>query len=219
MRDGRAQALSCSIRILRQDRTVTVNRRISLSLCIAAIACGCISTSGATEMAKQFPRGAQEPSAPHPGSIAFKYSWNQSTEIKDASKYAEDFIFRCADSNGERTDRAHAAWCIPLVEVETVSVDENGRPVAPKEADSVSISEYGPGHTFIEHTQSVPHLKRQRELDRQQRTPPPEDAMPAPSPQSSTPHQSNYTVADYQQPLTDVQLSWWARVKTWLGLA
>jgi hypothetical protein len=129
-------------------------------------------------MAKQFPRGAQEPSAPHPGSIAFKYSWNQSTEIKDASKYPEDFIFRCADANGERTDRAHAAWCIPLVEVETVSVDENGRPVALKEADSVSISEYGPEHTFIEHTQSVPHLKRQRELDRQQRTPPPEDAMP-----------------------------------------
>jgi len=170
-------------------------------------------------MAKQFPHGAQEPSAPHPGSIAFKYSWNQSTEIKDASKYPEDFIFRCADANGERTDRARAAWCIPLVEVETVSVDENGKPVAPKEADSVSISEYGPGHTFIQHTQSVPHLKRQRELDRQQRTPPPEDAKPPSSPQSFEPHRSNDKLADYQQPLTDVQLSWWTRVKAWLGLA
>src|SRR5476649_174328 len=188
MLDGRAQALSCSIRILRQDCPVMVIRRISLSLCIAAIACGCISTSGATDMAKQFPHGAQEPSAPHPGSIAFKYSWNQGTEIKDASKYPEDFIFRCADANGKRTDRAHAAWCIALVEVETVSVDENGKPVAPKEAYSVSISEYGPGHTFIQHTQSVPHLKRQRELDGQQRTPPPEDAKPPSSPQSFEPH-------------------------------
>src|SRR5471032_2437603 len=214
MRDGRAQALSCSIRILRQDCPVMVIRRISLSLCIAAIACGCISTSGAKDMAKQFPHGAQEPSAPHPGSIAFKYSWNQSTEIKDASKYPEDFIFRCADANGERTDRARAAWCIPLVEVETVSVDENGKPVAPKEADSVSISKYVPGHT-----QSVPHLKRQRELDRQQRTPPPEDAKPPSSPQSFEPHRSNDKLADYQQPLTDVQLSWWTRVKAWLGLA
>jgi hypothetical protein len=196
-----------------------VIRRISLSLCIAAIACGCISTSGAKDMAKQFPHGAQEPSAPHPGSIAFKYSWNQSTEIKDASKYPEDFIFRCADANGERTDRARAAWCIPLVEVETVSVDENGKPVAPKEADSVSISEYGPGHTFIQHTQSVPHLKRQRELDRQERTPPPEEAKSPSSPQSFTPHRSNYPLADFQQPLTDVQLSWWTRVKAWLGLA
>ena len=73
-------------------------------------------------MAKQFPQGAQEPSAPHPGSIAFKYAWNKSTKIKDASKYPEDFIFRCADAEGEPTDRAHAVWCIPLVEVETVSV-------------------------------------------------------------------------------------------------
>lgn len=170
-------------------------------------------------MAKQFPQGAQEPSAPHPGSIAFKYAWNKSTKIKDASKYPEDFIFRCADARGEPTDRAHAAWCVPLVEVETVSVDENGNPVAPSDADSVSISEYGPGHTFIEHTQSVPHLKRRRELDRQQRSPPLEDAKPPSSPQSFAPHRPNYTFADYQQPLTDVQLSWWARVKAWLGRA
>jgi hypothetical protein len=163
--------------------------RILLSVSIAATACGGISTSGATEMAKQFPRGAQEPAAPHPGSIAFKCAWNQSTEIKDASKYPEDFVFRCADANGKRTARAHAAWCIPLVEVETVSVDENGKPVAPKEADSVSISEYGPGHAFIQHTQSVPHLKRQREMDRQRQSPSQED-ITSQRPQSFKPNRS-----------------------------
>ncbi len=170
-------------------------------------------------MANPFPKGAQEPSAPHPGSIAFKYAWNQSTKIKDASQYPEDFIFRCADLNGKPTDRAHAAWCVPLVEVKTVSVDENGNPVAPKDADSVSISEYGPGHTFIEHTQSVPHLKRQRELDRQQRTPLQPDTEPPSSPQVSTPHWSDDSLADYQQPSTDLQASWWSRVKAWLRLA
>jgi hypothetical protein len=193
-----------------------VDRRISLSLCIAAITCGCISTSGATDMAKQFPKGAQEPSAPHPGSIAFKYAWNQSTENKDASKYPEDFIFRCADANGKRTDRAHAAWCIPLVEVETVSVDENGKPVVPKDADSVSISEYGPGHTFIEHTQSVPHLKRKRELERQRQSTPSDDTTPQP-PQSFKPNQSDYTLSDYREPAWQGRLSWWARLKAWIG--
>lgn len=170
-------------------------------------------------MAKQFPHGAQEPSAPHPGSIAFKYVWNQSTEIKDASKYPEDFIFRCVDANGKRADRAHAAWCVPLVEVETVSVDENGNPVAPREADSVSISEYGPGHTFIQHTQSVPHLKYQRELDRQQRIPPQEDATPPTSRQSFAPDRPNSPFADDQTPSTDMRSNWWTRVKAWLGLA
>lgn len=195
-----------------------VYRRISLGLCVAAVACGCISTSGATNMTKQFPQGAQEPSTPHPGSIAFKYAWNQSTEIKDASKYPDDFIFRCADANGKRTDRTHAAWCIPLIEVETVSVDENGNPVAPREADSVSISEYGPGHTFIQHTQSAPHLKLQREVDRQQRIPSPRNAKSPLSPDSFTPNPPNYTFADTQPELTDVRPNWWTRVRAWLGL-
>lgn len=192
--------------------------RILLSVCIAATACGGISTSGATDMAKQFPRGAHEPSAPHPGSIAFKYAWNQSTEIKDASKYPEDFVFRCADANGKRTARAHAAWCIPLVEVETVSVDENGKPVAPKEADSVSISEYGPEHTFIQHTQSVPHLKRQRELDRQRQSPSQEDITPQ-RPQSFKPNQSGYTLSEYRELPLQGRVGWWERLKAWIGIA
>jgi len=36
----------------------------------------------------------------------------------------------------------------------------------------------------------------------------PEDSKSPPSPQSFTPHRLNDTLADYQQPLTDVQMSW-----------
>jgi hypothetical protein len=193
--------------------------RLMIIAGLSALTCGCMTNTGATNMTQHFPPGAQDPKSPHPGTITAKYYWNDSTETWTVSDLPESFIFRCFDKNGERAQRANAAWCIPVVEVETVSVDENGNPVAPNEADSVSISEYGPGHTFIEHTQSVPHLKRQRELDRQQRTPPQEDAKPPSSPQTFIPHRSSDTLADYEQPLADVQLSWWARVKAWLGLA
>jgi hypothetical protein len=186
---------------------------------LTALLCGCMATTGATNMKQHFPPGAQDPKSPHPGTISAIFSWNNSTEAWTISDLPESFYFRCFDASGKPTARAHAAWCIPLVEVETVSVDENGKPVAPKDADSVSISEYGPGHTFIEHTQSVPHLKRQRELDRQDRTPPLESAKPSTSPQSFSPGRSNGTFTDYRQPLTDVKSSWWKKIKALVGLA
>jgi hypothetical protein len=186
---------------------------------MSALAYGCMANTGATNMMQHFPPGAQDPKSPHPGTIAAKYYWNNSTETWTVSDLPESFIFRCFDENGKSAQRANAAWCIPLVEVETVSVDENGNPVAPRDADSVSISEYGPGHTFLQHTQSAPHLKRQRELDRQQRVPPQDDVTQPSSPQSFTPHRSKYTIAPDQQPSTDLQLTWWTRVKAWLGLA
>jgi hypothetical protein len=169
-------------------------------------------------MRQQFPPCAQDPKLPHPGTIAAKYYWNDSTETWTVSDLPESFIFRCFDKNGERAQRADAAWCIPVVEVETVSVDENGKPVAPKDADSVSISEYGPGHTFIEHTQSVPHLKRQRELDRQQRIPP-QDDMQLQRPQSSISDRSDYIFADDHVSPQRGRLSWWRRIKARLGVA
>ncbi|WP_156529127.1 hypothetical protein [Caballeronia udeis] len=167
-------------------------------------------------MTQRFPPGAQDPKSPHPGSIEAKYYWNDSKETWPISDLPESFIFRCFDKNGERAQRVNAAWCIPVVEVETVSVDENGNPVVPKEADSVSISEYGPGHTFIQHTQSVPHLKRQRELDRQRQSTP-QDATTPQRPQSFKPNQSNYTLSDYREPPWQGQLGWWARLKAWIG--
>ena len=185
---------------------------------LSALAYGCMANTGATNIKQQLPPGAQDPQLPHPGTIAAKYDWNGSTELWTVSDLPDSFIFRCFDKSGKPTQRANAAWCIPVVEVETVSVDENGKPVAPKDADSVSISEYGPGHTFIEHMQSVPHLKRQRELDRQQRSTPQDDATPQ-RPQSFTPNQSSDTLSDFHEPPSQGRSSWWDRFKAWIGRA
>jgi len=182
---------------------------------LSAYGCGCTANIGSTNMTKHLPPGAQDPKLPHPGTIAAKYSWNHSEETWTVSDLPDSFIFRCFDEGGKRIGRANAAWCIPVVEIETVSVDENGNPVAPKDADSISISEYGPEHTFIEHTQSFPHLKRQRELDRQQQIPSKVDTAPS----SFTPDRSNNTSANNQPPVADLRLSWLAKVKAWLGLA
>ncbi|WP_144021240.1 hypothetical protein [Caballeronia sordidicola] len=141
-----------------------------------ALGYACESIAGATNMTERVPTGAQDPQRPHPGTITAKYDWDGSTEFWKASDLPDSFTFRCFNENGKRTSRANAAWCIPVVEVETVSSDEQGNPVAPNEADSVSNSIYGPGHTFLEHTSSPPHLKQQRELDTQQRSAPLEDA-------------------------------------------
>lgn len=107
-------------------------------------------------MSKPFPPGAQAPSAPHPGTIVVKYVWNHSKEVMGASELPESFIFRCSDGNGNPAERDAAAWCIPVVEIETVSTDANGHPIAPKDATSITTSVYGPDHTFIEHVVSGP---------------------------------------------------------------
>ncbi|CAB3788195.1 hypothetical protein LMG28688_02639 [Paraburkholderia caffeinitolerans] len=104
--------------------------------------------------------GAQDPSRPHPGTITARFAWNNSVEYWEASKLPESFTFRCYDKDGNPTSRHQAAWCVPVVEVVTVSMDDNGNPVAPKEAASISNSVYGPDHTFLEHTSSAPKQPR-----------------------------------------------------------
>ncbi|WP_206514316.1 hypothetical protein [Burkholderia cenocepacia] len=119
------------------------------------LACGCASgASGARSLSKPFPRGAQDPRAPHPGSISVKYAWNGSTQTWKAAELPESFVFRCSDADGHAVARDQAAWCIPVVEIETVSVDQAGRPVEPKVAYSMTSSVYGPGHTFVERVTS-----------------------------------------------------------------
>lgn len=121
------------------------------------LAGGCASGAlGASSTSKPFPPGAQDPHAPHPGSISVKYAWNGSTEIWKAAEFPESFVFRCSDANGHSVARDHAAWCIPVVEIETVSVDQAGWPAEPTVAHSISSSLYGPGHTFLEQVTSGP---------------------------------------------------------------
>ncbi|WP_186064567.1 hypothetical protein [Burkholderia gladioli] len=118
----------------------------------AILACGCTAnTSGETATSRPFPPGAQAPNLPHPGTIVMKYAWNHSEEVLPASESPESFIFRCADADGNPVKRDSAAWCTPVVEIDTNSTDAGGHPVAPRDAASITTSAYGPGHTFIEH--------------------------------------------------------------------
>lgn len=192
--------------------------RIAITIGLIALTWACVANTGATNMTQHLPPGAQDPKLPHPGTISAKYDWNGSMELWKASELPDSFIFRCFDDRGNRTSRANAAWCIPVVEVETVSVGEQGKPVAPNEADSVSNSIYGPGHTFLEHTSSPPGLKKLRELGRQQRRAPQENATPQ-RPQSFVPNQSGYTVSDNRESTSRGRSSWWTRFKAWIGMA
>ncbi|KFG98726.1 hypothetical protein GQ56_0101790 [Burkholderia paludis] len=116
----------------------------SLSLA-CALAAGCAG-------APALPPGAQAPDAPHPGTIALHDAWNGSTRTLRAQDYSESFTFRCFDTRGEPTERARAAWCVPVVEIESVSVDAAGRAAAPAEAVRIESTAYGPGHHFLDHT-------------------------------------------------------------------
>jgi hypothetical protein len=133
-------------------------RRASATLVLSALlVSGCTSGAlGGHSMSKPWPPGAQDPKAPHPGTITVKFAWDGSTVVKDASKMSDAFIFRCGDANGNQVPRAEAIWCIPVVEIETVSADEAGKPVPPRGAYTVSSSVYGPNHLFLEHVASAP---------------------------------------------------------------
>lgn len=89
-------------------------------------------------MSKPVPDGAQAPDQPYPGTIAHRLRWNDSTE----SPKAADFF----DSAGNRVDRGRATYCVPVVEIDTVSFDENGKGVAPKDADATESAIDGPSH-------------------------------------------------------------------------
>ncbi|CAN0639319.1 hypothetical protein [Burkholderia cepacia] len=117
----------------------------SLSLA-CALATGCAGTPA-------LPPGAQAPDAPHPGTIALHHVWNGSTQTLRAQDVPASVAFRCADARGEPSERARAAWCVPVVEIESVSVDAAGRPVAPADAVRIESTAYGPGHRFLDHTQ------------------------------------------------------------------
>jgi hypothetical protein len=189
----------------------------------AALKYGVLVATGAINMTAQFPPGAQDPHLPHPGAISARFDWNGSTEQWNASDFPESFVFRCFDEKGRLTARASAAWCIPVVEIETVSVDENGKPVAPTDADSISNTVYGPGHTFIEHTSSPPGLKRQRELD--QRRQPGTDASPLrkEGSEKSIDRRSLYReqsgVSRNDRVAHGSESGLWARLKAWFGRA
>lgn len=160
------------MRVRRSSEVVLKVVALTLAVCVSGVSvsaarfCMKQGISGAIHkemkhMVESFPPGSQSPGLPHPGKIVARFLWNDSTEIWYANEFSEGFIFFCFDAQGNPVNRAGASYCIPAVEVETISIDENGVAVAPKDADFIENSVYGPGHRLLEHTSSAPHLKNQ----------------------------------------------------------
>lgn len=112
------------------------------------LAAGCGSTP-------DLPPGAQAPGAPHPGSIVVRYVWNGSAQTRRAQDFLDRFAFRRVDAHGEPAEHARAAWCVPVVEIDVLSVDASGRLAAPADAAQIESTRYGPGHRFLDHTTAV----------------------------------------------------------------
>ncbi|MBN3728668.1 hypothetical protein [Burkholderia sp. Ac-20379] len=150
----------------------------------------------------------QDPSLPHPGRITLRYLWNQSERIENAADWPEGITFFCLNEKHERVERDQATWCIPLVEFETFSVDEHGKPVPPREASFIERFEYGPDHTFIRVVSTPPV-----------RTPPPELRTPAPpSPRHNEPQSRRTAPPDPTMAATSIgTANRWTRLKQWMG--
>ncbi|WP_143750863.1 hypothetical protein [Burkholderia sp. HI2714] len=129
----------------RSNRTMLRHPLVPLLSLACALTAGCAGTPAP-------PPGAQAPDAPHPGTIALHHAWNGSTQTLRAQDFPASFTLRCVDTRGEPAERARAAWCVPVVEIESVSVDAVGRPVAPADAVRIESTAYGPGHRVLDHT-------------------------------------------------------------------
>ncbi|MDR5757248.1 hypothetical protein [Caballeronia sp. LZ035] len=137
-------------------------KRVAIIGIAISILGGCASTaiSYSPHMKRSNFPGAQDASLPHPGTITMKYEWNGTSKELRAADYQDSFIFYCFDSEGKRADRCVAAWCVPIVEIETVSADNDGKPAEPRVAEYIEITQYGPGHKFLKHTTAQPRSQR-----------------------------------------------------------
>lgn len=89
----------------------------------------------------------------HPGTIAFVEDRDQSERLVPASAVPDDVRFVYEDTGGHETsDRAGAVKRIPVVRIETVSLNRDGKPVPPGKAVSISITYYGPDGRALKHT-------------------------------------------------------------------
>jgi hypothetical protein len=121
------------------------------------LATACSTQIEGKVMPKDFSlEGFQLASLLHPGAITFIESWNDVPKRKSADEYPDSFKFLCLDENEKEVSRDKAKWCIPIVEFDVFSVDDNGKSVPFKEASSISITAYGPGHRFVRSLSTAP---------------------------------------------------------------
>jgi hypothetical protein len=136
--------------------TKLIGLTTALATSIVLVA-GCSTQTEGKTMPKDFSlEGFQPASLPHPGTITFVESWNDVPKRKSADEYPDSFRFLCLDENEKEVSRDKAKWCIPIVEFDVFSVDDNGKSVPFKEGASISITAYGPGHRFVRSLSSAP---------------------------------------------------------------
>lgn len=116
-------------------------------------------------------------------------------------------LLNCWNEKDEVVPRDRAKWCVPLVEFETLSVDEQGRPVPPNRASFISRKDYGPNHTFIGSASTPPV-----------RVPPSEFRAPRAEPPTYRPEPQKDGFPAYHR-LPVERIGWWEKVKGWIGRA
>jgi hypothetical protein len=125
-------------------------RLITAGATSIVLATGSFAQTEGKVMPKDFSlEGFQSASLPHPGTITFFESWNDVPKRKLADEYPDSFKFLCLDENEDEVSRDKAKWCIPIVEFDVFSVDDNGKSVPFKEGSFISITAYGPEHRFV----------------------------------------------------------------------
>ena len=94
---------------------------------------------------------------PHPGKVVFRSAWDHGEKTMSANEIPDTnkFVYYAADGS-ETSDTEHAAKRIPILEVDMVSVDKDGKLVDPKKAASITVTEYGPDHHELRHTTGHP---------------------------------------------------------------
>ena len=107
-------------------------------------------------------RGMRDPRLPHPGTIEWVYLWNDSKQYMPVANWPERMAGYCEDTNHAEVSHgdSRAKACIPIVKIVTLSLDEQGAPVAPKDADFIEAREYGPNDVFVRSTVTPPSLKK-----------------------------------------------------------
>jgi hypothetical protein len=137
---------------------------VTLSSVVALTACSSLSKQVEIMKVPKITelRGMRDPRLPHPGAIEWVYLWNDSKQFMPVANWPERMAWYCEDTNHAEVSHSdsRANACIPIVKIVTLSLDEHGAPVAPKDADFIEAREYGPNDVFVRSTVTPPSLKK-----------------------------------------------------------
>ena len=129
--------------------------RVGLLLTMCLGASSCQSRKGHSMQVGTTP-SANKTFAPHPGRIVQHYKWNGKDESVSASEVPDSVKFIYYDASGQQTaDTSAAQYRVPVVEIDIVTLDRDGKSDDPEHAVHLFMTEYGPGHRELRHSTST----------------------------------------------------------------